>query len=363
MFTHKPDYEVVLNRFEAWWHAEIVDRALFGLRLAQPPEKRQAVPVKHFAGHRERWLDTEYLVERTVAAMNNQIFLADSLPIVFPNLGPDVFAACYGCELEYGESTTWSRPILKDLSDESLAGIAFDMNSFAFRKLDEMTHALLEVGKGHFIVGYTDIHAGGDAIAAFRDPQELLLDTIDNSEGIKKLVEQVTDDFFLFYDYFHDLLSGAGMPSASWLPAVGRGRFYIPSNDFSCMISDQMFEELFIPGIIRECQHMDHCIYHLDGPQALRYLDRLLEIPEIQAIQWVPGAGRGGWRRSMPVYQRIQSKGKAFYVEPVPAQDLDEFFTQLAPEGVWISAVTGVGTRAEADAVGAKIAAWTRRRG
>lgn len=363
MFTLKPDYDAVLNRFEAWWHADIVDRALFGLRLQQAPEKRQAVPVKTFASHRERWLDTGYLVERTAAAMGNQLYLADSLPIVIPNLGPEVFSACYGCELEYGENTTWSHPILKDLTDESLAGIAFDMNSFAFRKLDEMSRALLAVGKGNFIVGYTDVHPGGDAIAAFRDPQELLLDTIDNPAGIKKLVARVTDDFIRFYDYFYDLLSGAGMPSASWLPAIGKGRFHIPSNDFSCMISDQMFEELFIPGIIRECQHMDHCIYHLDGPQALRYLDRLLEIPEIQAIQWVPGAGHGGWRGSVPVYQRIQSRGKAFYVEPVPAQDLDELFTQLAPEGVWISAVTGVATIAEADAVTAKIAGWTRRKG
>jgi hypothetical protein len=29
--------------------------------------------------------------------------------------------------------------------------------------------------------------------------------------------------------------------------------------------------------------------------RSLRYLDCLLEIPEIHAIQWVPGAGREYW--------------------------------------------------------------------
>lgn len=362
MFELKPDYNDVLARFEAWWHGTVMDRAVVSMRFPVAAEKRRPFPTRHFNSPRERWLDSEYIAALADASMSNAVHYADSLPVVIPNLGPEVFSACYGCELEFGETTTWSKPILNDLSDASLAGLSFDMNSFPFRKLVEITKALLEVGKGRFIVGYTDIHAGGDALAAFRDPQELLLDTIDCPEAVKLLADRVTTDFFRFYDYFHELLSAAGMPSTSWLPAVGHGKYHIPSNDFSCMISDHMFEELFIPGIIRECQHMDHCIYHLDGPQALRYLDRLLEIPEIQAIQWVPGAGKGDWRSCIPVYRRIQSKGKAFYTVPVPASELDDFMSLLAPEGVWLSAVTGVGKQDEADAVLKKIARWTRRR-
>ena len=43
----------------------------------------------------------------------------------------------------------------------------------------EMTDALIEAAKGKFIVGCTDLHGGGDAVAAFRDPAELLIDTIE----------------------------------------------------------------------------------------------------------------------------------------------------------------------------------------
>ena len=362
MFEYKPDYADVLARYEAWWQAEIIDRPLFSLSLPVPAEKRTSPPIKTFNHPRDRWLDTDYIVATAEAKMANTIFCADSLPVVFPNLGPDVFAACYGCELEFGETTSWSKPILKDLSLNSLADLALDTRSFAFRKLVEITQELLAAGKGRFIVGYTDIHPGGDALAALRSPQGLLLDTIDNPETLKKLVDRITDDFFQFYDYFYHLLDAAGMPATSWLPAVGKGKYHIPSNDFSCMISDRMFEDIFIPGIIRECRHMDRCIYHLDGPQALRYLDRLLEIPEIQAIQWVPGAGRGDWRRSIPVYQRIQSKHKAFYLLAIPAADLDELFSLLAPEGAWISGISGINTLDEADAVRQKLSGWTRRR-
>ncbi|NLF94317.1 MAG: trimethylamine corrinoid protein 2 [Oligosphaeraceae bacterium] len=362
MFSMKPDFAAVLERFEAWWQAGIIDRPLYSLSLPVPPEKRVPVPRKSFACPRERWLDSDYVVAAAEARLANTIFLGDSLPVVFPNLGPDVFAACYGCELEFAESTSWSRPILKDLSEESLSGLVFDQHSEPFLKLVEITEALLQAGRGRFIVGYTDLHPGGDAAAALRGPQELLLDTIDRPEAVKKLVGRLTDDFFRCYDFFQRRLQAAGMPGTSWLPAVARGKYHIPSNDFSCMVSENMFEELFLPDIIRECRYMDHSIYHLDGPQALRFLDRLLDIPAIQAIQWVPGAGREGWRRSIAVYQRIQSRKKAFQIQPVPAADLDELFSLLAPEGAWISHISGISTIEEAEAVRQKICSWTRRR-
>lgn len=31
------------------------------------------------------------------------------------------------------------------------------------------------------------------------------------------------------------------------------GRFYIPSNDFSCMISKEMFDSIFLEGMAAEC--------------------------------------------------------------------------------------------------------------
>lgn len=361
MFAYKPDFAEVLARFEAWWCGAVIDRPLVSFTLPVPAEKRVPGPAWDFSQPAQRWLDTDYLVAAAEARMANTQFLADSLPIVFPNLGPEVFSACYGCPLEFGETTAWTSPILADLSSESLASLTFAMEGFPFSKLVEITDALLAAGKGRFIVGYTDIHPGADAIAALRDPQGLLLDTIDNPEGVKQCVDRVTADFFRFYDFFHERLVAAGMPSTSWLPAVGKGKVHIPSNDFSCMISEAMFEELFIPGLVRECRQMDCCIYHLDGPQALRHLDRLLEIPEIQAIQWVPGAGRAGWRGAIPVYQRLQSKRKSFYILPVPAADLDELFTLLAPEGAWISQVSGISSLDEADAVMKKISRWTRR--
>lgn len=361
MFELKPDFEEAINRYEAWWNCAIMDRPLVSITFPLPEAKQQALPQKEHATIRDRWMDTEYTITTAEAHLRNTVHFADSFPIVWPNLGPEIFSAFYGCEMEYGEHTAWSKPILPDWSEGSVNGLRLDMNNFYFQKLVEMTDALIERGKDKFIVGYADLHGGGDAIAAFRDPQELLIDTIENPDAIKVVCDRITTDFLKVYDMLHEKLSAAGMPSTTWLPATCKGKYHVPSNDFSCMISDEAFEGLFIPGIIRECQHMDRCIYHLDGLQALRYLDRLLEIPEIHAIQWVPGAGQDYWADWIEVYQRIQNKNKALQIHSVPAKDISRLFEALHPEGVWIGSVSGVSNQQEAEAILGEIAQWTKR--
>lgn len=356
MFELKPDFEIVLDRYAAWWECAILDRPLVSITFPRPPELHRPWPEKSHATFRDRWLDTEFVVARTVAEMRNRVFYADALPIAWPNLGPEVFSAFYGCPLEFGETTSWSAPILADWSPESTAKLRLDTGNFYYRKILELTDALLEAARGKFIVGYTDIHPGGDALAAFRDPQQLCIDMIEHPAEIKALVERVTDDFLAVYDVYYAKLSAAGMPSTSWLPATCRGKYHIPSNDFSCMVSGKMFEAIFLPGLIRECQHMDRNIYHLDGPQALRFLDTLLAVPEIHAIQWVAGAGRDYWADWVHVYRRIQAAGKAFCIY-LPVEDLDRVFEVLRPEGAWLI-LNGVYDQEMADAALQKIARW-----
>jgi hypothetical protein len=362
MFELKPDFEEVRKRFEAWWNCAVVDRPLVSIAFPRPEDERHTPPRKHHASLRDRWMDTEYVVACEEVRLWNTVAFADSLPIAWPNLGPEVFSAFYGCELVFGENTSWSQPILPDGYEASGPFPRLDTSNVYYRKILEMTDALIEAGRGRFIVGTTDLHGGGDALAALRDPQALLLDTLERPDAIRTLCDRITTDFLSVYDLYHRKLSAAGMPSTTWMPALCQGRLHVPSNDFSCMISEAAFEDLFLPGIVRECRHMDRCIYHLDGPGALRYLDRLLDLPEIHAIQWVPGAGQDHWAEWIDVYRRIQARRKALQILSVPAGELDALFGALSPEGVWIGEVSGVTHRQEAGEVLARISGWTRRR-
>jgi len=356
MYELKPDYEPTKQRIEAFWERELLDRPVVQFGLAKPPEERVPLPASHHTDPAARWLDTEYQTELRTASLANREYLGDTLPIAYPNLGPEIFASFYGCTLHYGDyGTSWSEPILEDWSQ--VDQLQLDWTSPTMCKLDEMTDALLEVAKDKFIVGMADWHPGGDCIAAFRDPQNLAIDMLAHLDEVKALLDRIEADYFAVYDKYYHKLRAAGHPITTWLPLISESRYYVPSNDFSIMISKQMFDEVFLPGIQRECQFLDRSIYHLDGPGALRHLDSLLAIPELDALQWVPGAGNEGFHKWVHVYQKAQAAGKGIQVV-CSVDELDLVMDTLDPHGLFLS-VGGVPSREAGKILLQQIARWS----
>ncbi len=220
-----------------------------------------------------------------------------------------------------------------------------------------MTDALLALGEGIFYTGITDLQPGS-VLASLRDPQRLNLDMIDARDEVKKLQGHVTEVYKEVYDFFYERLRAAGQLCCSWAGIVSSKRWYVPSVDFSCMISPSMFEDVFLPGVIAECRHYEASVYHLDGPGAIKHLDALLEIDELSAIQWVWGAGAGRATDWMDIYRRCQSAGKGLQIGPVDPDELDTLMESLRPEGIWLG-MSGVTTREDAEAVLKRVAQWT----
>jgi hypothetical protein len=360
MFDLKPDYEQSRQRIEAFWERELIDRPVTMFWLEKPPDMRVPLPESHHSTAEERWLDAEYQARLALATLSNREFVGDTLPVAYPNLGPDVFASFYGCPLHFGDyGTSWSEPVLHDWSQADHLRLNWD--SPYLRKLHEMTDALLEVGKDKFIVGMTDWHPGGDCIAALRDPQNLAMDMILHPEEVKTLLGRLEADYFAVYETFYEKLRAAGQPITTWLPLLHDGKYYVVSNDFSIMIGKQMFDDIFLPGIVNECRYLDRSIYHLDGPGALRHLDSLLEIPELHAIQFVFGAGNEGYHKWVDVYRRIQAAGKGVQVI-CDFAELPQVMETLDPHGLFLE-VSGAPSRQAAEGVLRELEKWCAKGG
>ena len=353
-FQLKPDYEDVKKRFDAFWECEIHDRPMVSITLKK--ENAKPLPEKMYKSYEEKWLDIDHRAEMISLNFENHVFLGESLPIAVPNMGPEIFSAWCGCGYKFGERTTWSEPCILDWENDVDQAV-FDESHPLFIATMEFTKRLLEYSKDRFIVGLTDFHPGGDHLAALRDPQNLAIDMIENPDKVKSLLNRSYLEYFKAYDIFYDLLKSNGMPATSWLPAIYDGRYYIPSNDFSCMISKDMFDEIFLPGIIRECEFLDRSIYHLDGPGALRHLDSLLEIKRLNAVQWVFGAGNEGYEKWIPVYQKIQKAGKGICLY-ISINELLRVFETLKPQGVWFSHITGIDDIQTAERVIKAVSEW-----
>ena len=353
--TRIPDCRERIARHDAFWHGAVIDRPVVCMALPKEQPERPWPTPKPVAHPRERWMDTAWVVDRAVAAALNTDYLGDALPTAWPNLGPEVFSAFFGMEMEYTEGTSWGIPCLEDWSQTDQ--LQFSETNPYWRKLIEMTNALLEAGQGIYYVGLTDLHPGGDAVAAFRDPQILNLDLLEHPQGVKELLDRVTRTYFDVFDFFYNKLAAAEQAITTWLGIVSSKKWYVPSNDFSCMVGKEMFDDFFLPGIVEECRHMDASVYHLDGPGALHHLDSLLAIDELNAIQWVYGAGNGPGSKWMDLYRKCQDAGKGVLIYPA-ADELECFIEHLRPEGVWMS-VGGVKDRDHADAILRRLSQWT----
>ncbi|MEI6520596.1 MAG: hypothetical protein WCO98_11260 [bacterium] len=346
------DWQMRLQRQDAFWNCEIIDRPVMNMAISKP-DPNYPWPNKEYTNMKEKWLDFDTRAEQAVAGVMNTEYLGDSLPNAVPNLGPEVFSAFFGCDMDFSEGTTWSIPNLLDWAD--VDKIKFTEDNFYWKKIEEFTDKLLEVGKGKFYTGITDIHPGGDAIAAFRDPLEFNIDMIDYTDEVKQILNYVNEIYCRVMTHYCDKLQKNNQAISSWYGITSSKRHYAPSNDFSCMVSKKMFDDVFLPGIITECKHNEASIYHLDGPNALQHLDSLLEIKELNAIQWVYGAGNGRASDWMPVYKKCQAAGKGLQIG-LGIDEIDYFMSELKPNGLWLS--TGVDSKETADAVIKKMLAW-----
>lgn len=328
----KPDFEICMKRIYAWYQGEIVDRA--PVRFSSHNAEYNVVENKssRWKTLKDKWFDEEYILEKYLKSIENKKFLGETFPIYWPNLGPNIYACFYGCPVEFGEVTSWSNHTIESFDD--FKNINLDMNNEYFKKIDSMTKLALENSKGKYIVGYTDLHPGMDFIAAWMGTENLCMGFYDEPQKLKEATNISVRDFQFVYNHFNTILKNHNQPSVTWMGIPSYGKMHIPSCDFSALVSTKIFEEYCLPILKEEIKDMDHNIFHLDGKGVARHLDKILEVDEIQAIQWVQGPGEDTtilqW---LPLIKKIQAAGKSVVVD-LSKDELEEFIGNIRPEGL-----------------------------
>lgn len=320
------------HRFKAWWDGDQLDRPLLTVcaKIAEPGAR----PEARFVERHESWFDVDHRLDAFEAGLAAVRALGDSVPVFFPNLGPDLLATLFGCELEFGDETSWSLPV-----GEAAAGVLRREASFDglyWGTIERMTRASLDRADGRWWTAFADLHPNADLVAAMIGPENLAFECSDNPEDVRAAVEHVTPACIEAYDRLHRLIGASGQPMLTWLEAPYPGRMYVACCDFNALVSPGDFAELILPSVRVEAAAMDRVVFHLDGPGALRHLDAVLAVPEFHAVQWVFGAGHGPARRWGGVYRRILDAGKRIEVICDDPQDAVWAKREFGSNGVWI---------------------------
>jgi hypothetical protein len=341
----KEDFEQAVERLEACWECEVIDRACVQVTYKKDDNisvydtiigcLHNELDEKH-KSLREKWMDVEYQVERAIKIIEQTTYLGEAFPMCWPNLGPDLWGTLYGTDLEFGEDTSWAKHFVEDWNKfiEEAGDFKPDFTNQYWQTIEQMMRLSLKKGKGKFITGLPDFHPGGDLLASLRDPQKLCIDLIEKPDTIKYINERLTAFYPQVYGRVYKIVEEYGQGATTWLPAYHQGKFYVPCCDLSALISQNMFEDIFLPGIRQEIDFLDRSIYHVDGPNALRHLDTILKIPNLDGVEWVYGAGNGPATKWIDVYRRIQEAGKCNHVIVETPQDVEQILNELSPEGL-----------------------------
>jgi len=328
---YKPDWERAQQKFEEYWNRENHDRPLIAIQGTK--ECRSAPRVKAPDKLSDRWLDGEYIVARSREHFSGTYFGAEAFPNLWPNLGPDLFGAILGDELEFSKDTSWSRHLLDDWDDVN--GFSLDPENRWLKAITALTTIVVEEAHGDYFVGMTDLHAGADGLVSLRGPENLCCDLIDRPEAVERAIL----DLFEVLKEVHNRLSAITRAyqtgSADWLGVWHPGRALVTSCDFMGMISSDAFQRFVRPELLLELDWLDASIFHVDGPSALRHLDSLLAIPALDGIQWCYGAGQPTAAHWIPVLQRIQASGKLIHITVSPS-DIQPLLENLKPEGLFL---------------------------
>ncbi|MBQ6823286.1 MAG: hypothetical protein IJP27_01405 [Clostridia bacterium] len=294
----------ILAHYEQFWEGTNTGRPLLNYSAPKEGATRFPKPVDLV----QQWLDEEYLLNRHRHKMENTVFLADAVPMLFTNLGPGCLAACIGGNYDLASNTVWfdRRPVIEDWED--LPPFAFDENSEMWQHVMRLQNKYATDPDVHFSI--TDLGGVTDIVASLRGTQELLYDLYDYPDEFKALTKQITEMWIKAYRLQVETIKKTGQPYNNWMNLPSAKPWYPMQCDFCYMLSPAHFEEFILPELVELTKVVERPVYHLDGVGELPHLDRILEIPGLKAIQWAPGAGEAPeWdEKWFPVYRKIQDK-------------------------------------------------------
>ncbi len=304
---------MAVERNETFWKGSLTRGPLLWITVPgqNPGGPAPSAPVTD----EEQWTNVEYQLAKTEHSLSTTGYYADALPVHMPWLGPDQFAAWLGGGLSFStkDNTSWTKPFIEDWADFPEFRIRRDGRWW--KTYWATMEASVARGKNRWVTAYPDLHTGIDGLGAMRGPERLMMDLMNEPETVKRAMAQMTQLWISIVDEVSRLILPTGQGTGNWTGGWSAKRFLcLGQNDLSCLISPDMFEEFCLPDTLACCRHADSIIYHLDGPDAVRHLPALLEIDEINCIQWIQGAGSPLPSHWTGLLKRIQDAGKSVQV-------------------------------------------------
>lgn len=334
----KDNWGETRRHFEGFWNREDLILGMFGCGLdtgeaVHADVRDPGQPPDLFSRH----MDPDWVSRTQEFELSRRQYPADTLPIAYSDLGTVTLATFLGTTPEFAESNVWYYPA--DLSPDNDRRLTLDPENEWWQRIVAVVEANVHRAAGRYLCGMPSIAPNLDVLAELRGHETVLLDLVENPDWVKAKLAEINQVYFDAYRRLYDRIR---LPDGSsvfhWFMIWGPGMVSQTQCDTACMISPAMFEEFVIPPLREVCRWLDHSLYHVDGPDALGTIDPLLDVCELDVIEFTPGpqVPEGGDPSWYPLYRKILDAGKCVQVAGVRAEEVIPLLDAIGGKGVYV---------------------------
>lgn len=332
----KDDWEETKEIFEEWWSRSL-DRPLiqiFAPRHAEPVETDSWAFLRYYP-------DVDRAIDGLLRQFSCTLYLKEAYPNVWVNLGPGSLSAYLGAELRFDGKidTAW---FLGDLDLREIEDLEFDPKNKWWTYTVKCTETAREKFEDRAVISFTDLLDALTVIGQLRGnyPTNLLKDIFTDGDRLIRALDNVHDILLRCYEELCRAINVSENGYSTWAGLWSGKRHFVLQCDTIVYLSPKLFDRFAYPYVVKECRFFERTLWHLDGPSEIHHLDKLLGIPELDAIQWIPGAGKpdGGDDEWIPLYRKVQTKEKLLQIY-VPPEKVMHILRKISPRGVAINTV------------------------
>jgi hypothetical protein len=283
------------------------------------------------------YTDPETVAAREEVRLCSKSFPLDLMPIAIPDMNTLPLALYLGAEPSFSRNNIWYRHT--DLSPENDKNLAFDPGNHWFRNHVSIFEAVRERSRGRYFIGLPALVPNLDVLVELRGAQNLMMDLVTDPEWVHEKLKELNRGFFEVYPRMLSLASDSkGWSTHGYFMFRGPGKVGITHCDTAALISVDMFKEFVLPRVREQCEYLDYSLYHVDGPQALRTVDPLLEIDTLTALQFTPGpqVPQGGNPCWYDLYRKIKAAGKSVMAVWIEPEEIKPLLDAVGPEGMYL---------------------------
>lgn len=328
---YKKNWEETQTKWINYWKRQNTGRPLMCV-WAEKEDERDLVREAELKPKDmvDKYQDAERIVARFRYFCETHEFMGESFPNVSLDFGPGSMASYVGSDIVFNEDTVWFTEFVEDWLEYK--DIEYDPNNKWFTKHLELFRKVKELAGDDFLIGIPDIMENIDVLASMRGAQNTIFDMMDEPEEITRRIGQIDDIYFKYYDQFYDIVKDNKDNSCCYtvFQIWGPGKTAKLQCDFSAMMSPDNYREFIQESLRKQAKQLDNIIYHLDGPDAIKHVDAIMEIEEIDALQWTSGdyGPDGTFEEWYQIYDKAVAAGKGLWVK-VYSGEFEEWIERL----------------------------------